>query len=137
MSWLMPFCEAGLEWGRRGGDEEKLPAFLRAHGVDLTKDKKQLAELYQLTNSDRSASPISRLVAQNLDKPIEFWEGKSWDLNKVRNELVGDLGRQTEELLVDPEATVTLLQERGVLDDFLARLESYLGKTWNPEGSRW
>ena len=133
MSWLMPFCEAGLEWGQRGGDEEKLPAFLRAHGVDLTKDKKQLAELYHLTNSDRSASPISRLVVQNLDKPIEFWEGKSWDLNKVRNELVGDLGRQTEELLVDPEATVTLLQERGVLDDFLARLESYLGKTWNSD----
>ena len=134
MSWLMPFCEAGLEWGRRGGDEEKLPAFLRAHGVDLTKDKKQLAELYHLTKSDRSASPISRLVVQNLDKPIEFWEGKSWDLNKVQNELVGDLRRQTEELLVAPEATITRLQDRGVLNDFLARLEGYFGVRWNSDG---
>jgi len=133
MSWLMPFCEAGLEWGRRGGDEEKLPAFLRAHGVDLTKDKKQLTDLYHLTKSDRSASPISRLVAQNLDKPVEFWKGKSWDLNTVQNELVGDLGRQMEELLVAPEATVERLNQGGILEDFLSRLESFLGGTWDSQ----
>jgi len=91
-----------------------LPAFLRAHSLDLTKDKKQLTELYHLTKTDRSASPISRIVAQNLDKPIEFWEGKSWDLNKVQDELVGDLGRQMEELLVAPEATIARLQDRGL-----------------------
>ena len=100
MSWLMPFCEAGLDWARRGGDEDKLPAFLRFHGVDITKDKKQLSEMYRINESDRSASPLSRLVAQNVDKPTDFWKGKSWDLNTVQNELVGDLGRQMEELWV-------------------------------------
>ncbi|MBW1699236.1 MAG: PglZ domain-containing protein [Deltaproteobacteria bacterium] len=133
MSWLMPFCEAGLDWGRRGGDEDKLPAFLRSHDVDITKDKKQLVELYNLNESDRSASPLSRLVAQNLDKPVEFWKGKSWDLNTVQSELVGDLGRQMEELLVDPQATITRLVENGVLKDFINRLESHLGGEWSDD----
>ncbi len=133
MSWLMPFCEAGLEWGYKGGDEEKLPAFLRGRGVDITKDKRQLADMYYVSKSDRSASPLSRLVAQNLDKPIEFWKGRSWDLNTVQNELVGDLGRQMEELLVAPEATVERLDQDSILEDFLSRLKNFLGGTWDSQ----
>ena len=133
LSWLTPFCEAGLEWGKRGGDEEKLPAFLRSHGVDITKDKKQISELYHLSKPDRSASPLARLVANNLDKPVEFWGSKSWDLDTVQSELIGDLGRQLEELLVNPEITLMRLKDTEVLGDFISQLNTVLGGSWDSE----
>lgn len=127
LSWLRPFSEAGLEWGRKGGDEEKLPAFLRSRGLRITNDKKQLEDLYHISKTDRSASPLARLVARNLEKPREFWLEKTWDRNTVRNELTGNVGRLMEELLISPEMTVKRLRETDILQDFLLQLESYLG----------
>lgn len=129
----MPFCEAGLDWGRGGSDEEKLPAFLRAHGVSITNDKKQLAELYHISKTDRSLSPIARLMAQHLDKPPEFWLEKTWDLDTVQTVLIGDLNRAMEKLLLEPEDTTTRLNENENLSDFLAQLEARLGGTWKTD----
>jgi len=135
-SWLMPFCEAGLEWGRGGGDEDKLPAFLRSQGVEITKDKKQLAGLYHLGEVDRARSPLSRLVAKCVDKPLEFWKGKTWDLKAVQDELVGDLNRQVEEILVAPDATVARMIDQGTVEDFLARIEDHMGMKAQPDSLR-
>jgi hypothetical protein len=105
-SWLMPFCAAGLDWGRGGGDEDKLPAFLRGRGVDITSDRRQFTALYLVNEADRSRSPIARLAARSLDKPLEFWKSRTWDLKTVQDELLGDINRQIEELLVTPESAV-------------------------------
>jgi hypothetical protein len=135
-SWLMPFCAAGLDWGRGGGDEDKLPSFLRGRGVDITKDRRQLTALYLINQDDRSRSPLARLVARSLDKPLEFWGSRTWDLKSVQDELLGDINRQIEELLVAPESAVARMMEQGTVEDFLARIEEQIGMKIQAENLR-
>lgn len=63
----------------------------------------------------------------SLDKPAEFWKGRTPDLKAVQGELVGDLNKRMEELLVDPDPAAVRMTEQGIREDFITRLDEHLG----------
>jgi len=126
---LTEYRITGSEW-KVGGKRPSLFSFLKAAGVALPSDQ---SEQRKLTDGGAD-SPLAKYATKFAAKAPLFWE-ESLTAELAQSRLVGDVDQQLLDLAVEPEPEWTALQEKGVLDEFLAALTERLGsvpQTDNP-----
>jgi len=126
---LTEYRITGSEW-KVGGKRPSLFSFLKAAGVALPSDQ---SEQRKLTDGGAD-SPLAKYATKFATKAPLFWE-ESLTAELAQSRLVGDVDQQLLDLAVEPETEWAALQEKGVLDEFLAALTERLGpvpQTDNP-----
>jgi hypothetical protein len=126
---LTEYRITGTDW-KVGGKRPSLFSFLKAAGAALPTDQ---AEQRKLTDGGAD-SPLAKYAAKFATKAPLFWE-ESLTAELAQSRLVGDVDQQFLDLAVEPDTEWSALQEKGVLDEFLAALTERLGsvpQTDNP-----
>ena len=118
---LEEFRVAGLIW-RIGGKRPSLFHFLREAGVPLTTAAAEQRKLYE----GGYDSLLAKYTAKFAERPRVFWEAQLTPAI-AQNRLLGDTDQTLIQLAIEPEATWTELEAKGLTTEFLSAVHERYG----------